>query len=120
MIAGGEAGEDQWGKKNRAGMGCLDHHVGDLGGDKGGEVTGSGKTTHTQAEAGEDTGRDSVGIQTCDDIRSTRPGILESSRKTKRRKRAKEERREPARLRKNSILQALRLKPASSGWGRHS
>lgn len=44
-----------------------------------------------------------MGIQMCDDIRSTRPGILESSRKTKRRKRAKEERREPVRLRKEEF-----------------
>ena len=58
-----------------------------------------GKTTNLQAGAGEDTGRDNVGIQTCDDIRSTRPGLLQSSRKIKRRKRAKEERREPVRLR---------------------
>ena len=44
-----------------------------------------------------------MGIQKCDDTRSSRPGTLESSRKIKRRKRAEEERREPVRLRKEEF-----------------
>lgn len=69
MIAGSEAGEDQWASKNCACMGAWIITWGDLG-DQFGEVTGSEKTTNIQAGAGEDPGRDSVGIQKCDDTQS--------------------------------------------------
>ena len=41
MIAGSEAGEDQWANKNCACMGAWIITWGDLGGDQVGEVTGS-------------------------------------------------------------------------------
>lgn len=76
-----------------------------LGGDQSGEVTGTEKTTKVQAGAGEglaesncnDTGQESVDGQRANDVCSTRPGLFESSRKRKRRKRAKEEKTEPVR-----------------------